>query len=83
MTNMGYCRFRNTLGDLRDCHDHLRDHLISGISDGEHVARAQLVELCRKILEDCGLTITGEAEITEEVSDQAETFSRSSQWSSQ
>jgi hypothetical protein len=25
MANMSYCRFQNTLGDLLDCLDHLRD----------------------------------------------------------
>jgi hypothetical protein len=54
MPNMSYCRFRNTLGDLRDCYEHLHDPLIAGCSDGEHAARTQLLELCGKILEECG-----------------------------
>jgi hypothetical protein len=79
MTNMrGYRRFRDALDIMRECHEHLRDPLITGSIVGEAAARAQLVELCGKILEDCGLTITGTAEIT--VSQ--ETFSRSSQWGS-
>ena len=80
MTNMEYCRFRNTLRDLQDCYAHMHDPLIAGSADGESVARAQLVYVCGKILEDCGLTISGEAEITERVEETE--FSRSSQWGS-
>jgi hypothetical protein len=65
MSNMSYCRFRNTLGDLRDCYDHIHDRLISGSHDSEHAAREQLVELCGKILEECGQTVGGTAAITD------------------
>ena len=33
MANMSYCRFRNTLGDLRDCREHVDDELSSGERD--------------------------------------------------
>jgi hypothetical protein len=66
MTSMrGYRRFRDALDALRECHAHLRDPLITGSVVGEATAREQLVELCGKILEDVGLTITGHAVITE------------------
>jgi hypothetical protein len=44
--NMSYCRFQNTLEDLRDCAEHIGDR---GLSDYELEAMKDLVELCRKI----------------------------------
>lgn len=49
MSNMSYCRFRNTAGDLNDCVRHLRDR---DLSDEEHRARVQLVELAREIVDE-------------------------------
>lgn len=48
MANMGYCRFQNTVEDLRDCADHLQDEL----SPEEERARQRLVELCLEIVEE-------------------------------
>jgi len=48
MSNKGYCRFENTLGDLEDCYDHLEDSL----SRDEHEARAELISLCRTIVRE-------------------------------
>ena len=45
MSNMSYCRFQNTLKDLRDCEDHLFDEL----KDDEEEARTELIELCQDI----------------------------------
>jgi hypothetical protein len=45
MANMSYCRFQNTLRDLRDCEDHLYDEL----SEDETRARRRLVALCQAI----------------------------------
>ena len=53
MSNMAYCRFRNTVVDLRDCYNHIHDPLIACSIDGEHTARRQLLELCAHILEEC------------------------------
>jgi hypothetical protein len=52
MPNMSYCRFYNTLEDLRDCYDHIDDDL----SDSEEEARARkaLVKLCAEITNVCG-----------------------------
>lgn len=48
MPNMSYCRFRDTLNDLRDC----EEHIPSSLSDREeHEARRRLVEICRNIVE--------------------------------
>lgn len=49
MSNMSYCRFRNTLADLRDCAEHLNESLDL---EEEEKARAKLIELCRRIAND-------------------------------
>ena len=49
MGNMGYCRFRNTLSDLRDCHEHLWDE---ELSSDEEKARRALIMLCKEIAVD-------------------------------
>lgn len=46
MSNMNYCRFRNTLADLRDCLEHLEDIL----DDEESDAREELVNVCKQIV---------------------------------
>ncbi|MCK7461146.1 MAG: hypothetical protein MZU84_03315 [Sphingobacterium sp.] len=46
MANMGYCRFSNTLHDLRDCYEHMDDE---DLSDSESEARERLIEVCREI----------------------------------
>lgn len=48
MSNMSYCRFRNTLTDLRDCSEHLQDI----DSKEEFKARQKLIDLCREIVND-------------------------------
>jgi len=60
MANKSYCRFQNTLGDLRDCLDSMMAKLIEGegdegdefttISGKEANARKQLIETCVEIL---------------------------------
>ncbi len=55
MSNMSYCRFRNTLPDLQDCYDHLWDNEeteeYEGLSPEESAARKQLIDLCKWISE--------------------------------
>ena len=53
MANMDYCRFRNTLEDLKDCLDNLDDNL----SDHKDEARARikLVEVCQRIANEADL----------------------------
>ena len=46
MANMSYCRFQNTLTDLRDCYDHIDD---PELSSEEDEARQNLTKLCSKI----------------------------------
>lgn len=43
---MSYCRFENTLNDLIDCEENL---LNEDLSQREHEARQELVELCQRI----------------------------------
>jgi len=53
MSNMSYCRFQNTLGDLQDCWDALQEAVEEGstekLSDEERIARDRMVELCADI----------------------------------
>lgn len=58
MSNMSYCRFENTLRDLRDCAEAL-DEMRCGdpedesLSQYEAPARDSLLRLCAQILIDC------------------------------
>lgn len=49
MSNMGYCRFQNTVKDLRDCEQHLFD---DDLDIEERRARRNLVRICIKIAKD-------------------------------
>jgi hypothetical protein len=49
MTNMSYCRFQNTLKDLRDCWGNWDDE---PESEEEKRAKEQLAKLCKLIAED-------------------------------
>lgn len=51
MSNMGYCRFRNTLEDLEDCADHFGDE---DLSEEEQSARRKLMSLCESLTLDYG-----------------------------
>lgn len=52
MSNMSYCRFENTLSDLRDCHNEMcNDNVRSNLSRSESVSFAELVELRKEIAE--------------------------------
>ena len=57
MSNMSYCRFQNTLSDLRDCYHALQDGAAEELSAEETRARDSLIELCRSVTEDFGDTI--------------------------
>jgi len=49
MANMSYCRFQNTLLDLKDCLWHLDD---KDLSQEEQDAKTALVDICKKIIEE-------------------------------
>ena len=50
MANMSYCRFGNTLRDLRDC----SENMDKAQSESEKKARRRLVILCQEIAADYG-----------------------------
>ena len=58
MGNMSYCRFENTVKDLRDCANELQEpeSMQSELSDTEQQAKEELIELCCEIAEQCGNT---------------------------
>lgn len=49
MSNMSYCRFENTLSDLRECAENIDDQLEP--KGTEDVARARLIKVCFAIVE--------------------------------
>ena len=51
MSNMSYCRFQNTLPDLKDCADALDDidGDLESLSKKERSAAIELVAVCAKI----------------------------------
>ena len=49
MANMSYCRFQNTLRDLKDCYEHIDD---DDLSQDEIKARKKLIVLCTDISND-------------------------------
>ena len=51
MPNMDYCRFQNTLADLRDCEEPLSRRQ-KDASEEEIDARKQLIRLCHRIASD-------------------------------
>lgn len=53
MPNMSYCRFRNTLNDLRDCQEALHDP----VSRNESAARASMVSVMAAMLAKLGVNI--------------------------
>lgn len=61
MSNMSYCRFQNTLNDLRDCANNFDE---DDLSDDEHNARSQMIRLMIDILHSI------DAEVDEEWIDQ-------------
>lgn len=55
MSNMSYCRFENTVNDLKDCYDHMDE--IDDMSEHETKARERLLLLCKQISDDYDLDI--------------------------
>lgn len=59
MANMSYCRFENTLSDLKDCYNALEDardypEENHKLSKDEQRAKDSLIELCRKLVDQFG-----------------------------
>jgi len=56
MSNMSYCRYENTLADLRDCAQAIEEEEGMGeaLSETEAQAKEALIELCCDIAEQVG-----------------------------
>ncbi len=54
MGNMSYCRFENTLNDLRDCEEALNNIYdeVTEMSSYEKNAVVELIELCKTITDN-------------------------------
>jgi hypothetical protein len=73
MANMSYCRFHNTVRDLRDCREHLQEALPNRDKwDSEFAQRQKLVEECARLLQDWGFKVDerGTLRATERTEDQ-------------
>ena len=57
MSNMSYCRFQNTLQDLRDCYENIEEE----VSQDEHQARLKMLSLCFDILAEADPDMLEEA----------------------
>lgn len=53
MSNMSYCRFQNTLKDLKEAYDYL-DVADKDLSTEELRARRELISVCKDISEEWG-----------------------------
>ena len=51
MANMSYCRFENTLRDLKDCSEHLYETK-EELGDYEWAAKLKLIKLCLEIVSE-------------------------------
>ncbi len=53
--NMSYCRFRNTVEDLRDCLEHINTPLDSIADRAEREAREELIGIIASFVEELEL----------------------------
>lgn len=51
MPSMSYCRFQNTLQDLRACDRDLQDKDLSELSEDERAAAIKLIRVCKSIVD--------------------------------
>ena len=51
MSNMSYCRFRNTLSDLADCEEALHDEAFDELDEDEQRACQRMYKLCKQFIE--------------------------------
>lgn len=66
MSNMSYCRFRNTSSDLQDCINNWNDPDLLE-SDEEMGARTDIVQQCITILNNMGIGVSVEEWEVDEV----------------
>lgn len=55
MSNMSYCRWQNTLSDLRECAASLEER--EALSREERAAALATLQLCATMLEELGLSL--------------------------
>lgn len=58
--NMSYCRFHNTLQDLKDCYYNIED--VDNMSFEEKRARKKLIEICMDIADNADYLLNLESE---------------------
>ena len=63
MSNMSYCRFRNTLSDLADCQEYL-ESLLAGDTEYGALSREEL-NAAVELVETCGYIVQLVAEAAE------------------
>lgn len=51
---MSYCRMQNTLRNLDDCVENLRDYGLTKLSEEELEAAREMVKLCEAFIEEMG-----------------------------
>ena len=52
MSNMSYCRFQNTYGDLQDCYEALSEKSLDELSESEKRYAIKLIRMCADIADD-------------------------------
>ena len=52
MSNMSYCRFQNTVTDMRDCLDYLQNNGYEGLSVEEINAAIQMNDISEQLAEE-------------------------------
>lgn len=52
MANMSYCRFENTLADMKDCLEHIHDEIDVELNPDEHEAREEMLEIAKRIVDE-------------------------------
>lgn len=65
MGNMSYCRFENTLGDLKDCLDAIREE--PDLSETEARAKKELIKVCIEIVEASGCVVANDDDLDDGV----------------
>jgi hypothetical protein len=61
MGNMSYCRFQNTLADLKDCKNALDEQEFDELNSDEQHAAIDLIRLCMRIANKYGDSYLEEA----------------------
>ena len=78
MSNMSYCRFQNTLQDLRDCNNAMNADTFDemDLSQDEYSAMIRLVNLCQRVIENFDRLEEMSTEFKDEEDEEEETFTR-------